>query len=310
MQAVQSLSDTVKALFYPDFAVFLERTLKQYGARLQEIRIRRDRPASLSIGSQNFFITKKFTLTQEGCDLWQMDGGTFDRLLCLMCENSLYAKEKDIAGGFITLGNGCRVGLAGRAVLEGDLVKSISNINLLSIRLTRELKGCADELMHELLWNGVERLPSALLVSPPKFGKTTILRDLCRQLSAHNLRVVLIDEKNEVAGMVRGSPSYDIGALTDVMTDIPKSTGILCALRNLSPQVIICDEIGAAGEVDAVLYGIHAGVPMILTCHSNSFEQVKKRAPINRLLDSGAVTLIASMNAKSGVGRLNEVIRM
>lgn len=309
-QVVQTITDTVKTMFPPDLAAFLESLLRQYGARLQELRIRRERPASVTIGNDNFYITKKFALTKSMVDLWQLDGGSFDRLLCLMCDNSLYSKEQDIASGFLTLGSGCRVGLAGRAVTESGRVKTLSNINLLSVRITRELRGCADDLVRELFRDGADSLPSALLVSPPKYGKTTILRDLCRQLSEKNLRVSLIDEKNEIAGMVGGNPSYDIGGLTDVLTDIPKSVGILYALRNLSPQVLVCDEIGAAEEVDAVLYGIHAGVPMILSCHGAGAEQVKKRVPINRLLESRAVTLIASMNRKSGVGRFSEVIRM
>lgn len=46
---------------------------------------------------------------------------------------------------------------------------------------------------------------NTLIVSPPKCGKTTVLRDIVRNLSGSGFKVGVCDERCEIAGSSGGS---------------------------------------------------------------------------------------------------------
>lgn len=188
-----------------------------------------------------------------------------------ICRYSVYSYEEEIAQGFVTLDGGHRVGICGTAVTKNGKITSFKDISGLNIRIARQIYGCADKLCEKAFSDG---LHSLLLAGKPLCGKTTVLRDIARQLGERR-RVVIIDSRGELSASVGGTPSLDIGLNTDALCGCEKSEGIMLALRSLNPEVIICDEIGDDGE--AVEQAVFCGVKMIASAHAGSIEELKRR---------------------------------
>lgn len=195
-----------------------------------------------------------------------------------ICRYSVYSFEEEIAQGFITLDGGHRVGICGTAVTKNGRITSFKDISGLNIRIAHQVYGCADELFKRAFSDGIHSL---LLGGKPLSGKTTVLRDLARRLGERH-RVVIIDSRNELSASVRGTPSFDVGLNTDVMCGCEKSEGIMLCLRSLSPEVIICDEIG--NDEAAIEQAMFCGVKIIASAHAGSIDQLKKRPSTRCLL--------------------------
>lgn len=194
---------------------------------------------------------------------------------------SMYACEDELRNGFITLKGGHRVGIAGEVVTENGRIKTIKNIASFNIRISRELKGCADELMRYADGN-------LLIISPPRAGKTTLLRDLLRQISGRPMENVgIVDERSEIAACYRGKPENDVGERTDVLDCCPKAEGMLMLLRSMSPTVIGVDELGKKEDVEAVLRVINCGVRVIATIHGENLEEIIRKEVFQELLKEG-----------------------
>ncbi len=229
--------------------------------------------------------------------------GTLNRL----CNFSLYAFQDCIAKGFVTFGNGYRAGLCGTAVYENDNVKSMKNISSINIRIAREHIGAADTLMREVFAGGLKNL---ILAGPPASGKTTMLRDLSRQLagSGSYYKLVLVDERQELAGA--GSGGNDVGISCDVLSGFPKSQAVIQAVRTMSPQYIICDEIGSLEEVAAVEQGINSGVKFALSVHGGSMREVLSRPQIKRLLRSGTFEYLVMLKTSEKPCEIDEIKKL
>lgn len=195
-----------------------------------------------------------------------------------ICRYSVYSFESEIAQGFITLDGGHRVGICGTAVMNGGKIASIKDISGLNIRIAHQRLGCADELYERVF---SRELHSLLLGGKPLSGKTTMLRDLARILGERH-RVTLIDSRGELSASSRGTPSFDIGINTDALCGVEKSDGIMLALRTLSPEIIICDEIGSDGA--AIEQAMFCGVKIVASAHADSIAQLKNRPATRDIL--------------------------
>lgn len=201
---------------------------------------------------------------------------------------SLYAYEEEIKGGFITMPGGNRVGICGRAVCDREGLKTIRNISFVNIRMAHQIKGCSDKIMEQLYEN--EMFLHTLIVSPPCCGKTTLLRDIIRNVSdgfgAHVGQTVgLVDERSEIAACNLGIPQNDIGIRTDVMDGCPKAFGMSMLIRSMSPGVLAVDEIGSKDEVTAIKYAINCGTKILATIHGSSIEELLKKPEVKTLLE-------------------------
>ncbi|ADL51667.1 stage III sporulation protein AA [Clostridium cellulovorans] len=192
---------------------------------------------------------------------------------------SIYAFEDEIRQGFLTLKEGHRVGICGECVIENGEIKIIKNIASLNIRMAREIYGCSNSVIEYILRD--QGIYNTIIISPPKCGKTTMLRDITRQLSdgiadnnVSGRRVCVIDERSEIAACKLGVPEMDVGLRTDVLDGCPKAIGIMMAIRTLAPDIIVCDEIGTEKDLNSIISACTCGVNIISTIHGQSIEDL------------------------------------
>ena len=195
-----------------------------------------------------------------------------------LCRNSVHSFAREISEGYITLPGGHRVGFCGTAVGQGGKLSTIKDISSLNIRFAREVRGCAGELCSRAFRDG---LCSLVVCGKPLSGKTTILRDMARILGDTH-RVAVVDTRGEISGVYEGVPALDIGENTDVLNGYSRADGIMCALRSLSPEVIICDEIG--GDAEEIRQCMNCGVKLVVSAHAGSIPELMSRPALQGLL--------------------------
>ena len=191
-----------------------------------------------------------------------------------ICSYSVHSHSDDIKEGFITLPSGHRAGIYGTAVLdENKSMKSVRDIAGISIRIAREIIGCADGIN----FNHKQNL---LICGAPSSGKTTIVRDIARKLTERGCKVAVVDSRGEIGAASGGVTQNIFGETVCVLTGYPKSLGMDIALRTLSPEVIVCDEIGSKEDMAAILDCGRCGVSVIATAHCGDVEDLKTRGNI------------------------------
>lgn len=225
---------------------------------------------------------------------------------------SLYAYEEDIRQGFITIKGGHRIGIAGECVMEKGEVKTIRNISSINVRICREVIGCSDKVMKYIASS--HRVYNTIIISPPKCGKTTILRDIARNISngvsslgINGRKVVVIDERSEIGACHFGIPQSDLGIRTDVLDNCLKKEGLIMAIRSLSPEILICDEIGTKGDIEALIMAFNSGVNIITTIHGFDVEDLYKRKVLSDLLDNEILERAIILSNRNGVGTIEKV---
>lgn len=258
---------------------------------LEEIRIRAYRPMQIICSGYSGVIETEL-IDERVCAM----------LLERLCDYSSYSHEDERKNGFITLRGGYRVGLCGR--MGGK--NSVGRVSGFNIRIAREWKGCADGLMPNIIGKD-GRAVSTLLLSAPGVGKTTMLRDIARQLSdgcvCNGKKIAIADERSEIAGAYLGIPTLDVGARTDVMDGWPKAQAIQMLIRTMSPEVIVTDEIGGTEDAAALGEAARCGVAVIASAHARDAESAKERPELTSLLKAGLFERIVELyrNGK-GVG--------
>lgn len=274
------MENSILQLFPAQYRPFWKRTAMEQ-EHIQEIRLRIDRPVVLHMKGREVFLTSQGEFVDSPLYARSVDRKELEELLEHICHYSPYAFEEELRRGFVTVAGGHRVGVAGQAVLEADgTIRNIKNISFLNIRVSHQLKGVADKVLPRIYQNGV--LKSALIISPPGCGKTTLLRDLVRQISDGNsfcrgMTVGVVDERSELAGSFLGRPQNDIGMRTDVLDGCPKEKGMLLLLRSMSPQVIAIDELGSDGELKALRQAAACGCKILATIHGEDRRDVERR---------------------------------
>ncbi len=244
-------------------------------SKLQEIRLRIGKP--LIIVSDNIeFVLHKIIEKEELMEILEY-----------VSNYSLYAFENELKQGFITIEGGHRVGMTGQVQIEDGEVKNIKHISSMNIRVSHEVLNCADVIFPYITED--KQICNTLIISPPRCGKTTMLRDLIRQVSDGNrwvrgCTVGVVDERSELGGCYLGVPQNQLGIRTDILDCCPKSKGMLMLVRSMAPQVIAVDEIGSIEDIHALEYAMHCGCKMIATVHGASMEEIRKKPFLDELV--------------------------
>lgn len=283
--------------------------------RLEEIRLRLWRPLMVVMCDEDLVLRGDGRPASEPADGYVVTDRDILETLELVSDSSIYALEEELRHGFVTLRGGHRVGLAGRVMVENGRVKGIKQVSGFNVRVSREVPGAADPILGYVLREGECSIYNTLIVSPPRCGKTTILRDLLRQLSdgtpwlgRMGLKVGVVDERSEIAACLGGVPQNDVGVRTDVLDGCPKALGMMMLLRSLSPDVIGTDEIGSEEDARAIGEAVNAGVRIVATAHASTVVELERRASLRGLMRGEAFQRIVFLGRSRGVGSLEAIL--
>ena len=314
MEEISDFERDILRFISPDLRNAIRRMSVRDLMGTEEIRFRVNKPIMIQNYKGSFFLDASGELKTKAENSVFVNQEQIVKTLELISENSIYAFQDEIRNGYITLRGGHRVGITGKAVLDGTGIKNLKDISGLNIRISREIKGCSSEILKYIV-QGENDIYNTLIISPPKCGKTTILRDIARSISdgaanfgLKGLKVGIVDERSEIAACFKGSPQKQVGVRTDVLDACPKQLGMSMLLRSMSPDVIITDEIGSSGDKEALMQVINAGVKIITTAHGYSISQLKLRKEVLSMLEEKVFERLVVLSSKNGPGTLEEVI--
>ncbi|WP_369902663.1 stage III sporulation protein AA [Bacillus manliponensis] len=271
----------------------------EYYHDLEEIRIRIGRPIECIARGEAHFLHH----------IVKAEDGTY--LLNKLSQFSIYTMEEELRRGYVTLRGGHRVGLAGKVVTEHGAVKIIRDVSSFNFRIARQKIGIAHPLLPYLY---DKRWLNTMIIGPPQTGKTTLLRDVSRCMSAGvtaaripSCKVGIVDERSEIAGCVKGVPQYEFGSRVDVLDACPKAEGMMMMIRSMSPDVLIVDEIGRQEDSEAIMEAVHAGVQLFISAHGYSYEDIIKRPSLQPLLKLGVFERFVELSKAKGPGTVMQI---
>lgn len=241
---------------------------------VSEIRLRYCQVVSLVKKSKEIFLVTEKVAQKD-----------LEYVLAKACEYSLHSVQSQISRGYLTMEGGHRLGICGSVVMEDGKVSTLKDISSISIRIAKEFTGIAKKLVPQLIENG--QFHNTLLLSPPGFGKTTLLRDMIKELSTSLFRVSVVDERGEIAAMQHGMARFDVGQSTDVLDGCPKSMGLLFLLRSMNPQILAVDEITEEEDVESLIQVSGCGVKLLATAHGATSSDLFARPVYQRLMAFG-----------------------
>ena len=271
-QIIRVLSESVQKIIEQERMDFSE---------LQEIRLRIGQPVTVLYQNEELILP---TMYSEKKRLGKQE---MKETIEHISNYSLYAYEHELKQGFITIEGGHRVGMAGQVIMEGGKIKNMKYISSINIRVSHEVLDCANKIFPYITYN--KQMYHTLIISPPRCGKTTLLRDVIRQISDGNrwikgCTVGVVDERSELGGCYLGVIQNNHGRRTDILDRWPKADGMIMLIRSMAPQVVAVDEIGAKEDVHAIEYAMHCGCKMLATAHGDSMEEICKKPIFEKLI--------------------------
>lgn len=283
----------------------LERAAVFYEAEANEIILRSKRPVVIECADKRYYLTGNGVLTacSTESDILTTTTEELLHIFKSICNYSVYSRQQEINNGYITIDNGVRVGICGTAIADDGAIVNIKDITTLCFRISSEVKGCAEKLLSK-----VDPLDGILVIGPPCSGKTTMIRDMARLLS-EKYKVSVLDERNELSAVNGGCFAYDIG-LSDVVVNMKKSEGVGFALRSLSPDILICDELGGREDIKAMNETIRCGIAFIATLHARSLSELKQRKSTSDILRSGAFRYVVALCDRRHAGTVKKIYEL
>lgn len=283
---------------YCSFGNDFQNAVKNINKEINEVRIRSDKPVVIYINGKPYLLEKygNISMLENYSELNSYIIISINELknaFARLCEYSVYKHQNNINNGFITVHGGHRIGICGTAVASAENIKSVIDITSLNIRIAREYIGCSDIFLKLVnIENGV------LICGVPSTGKTTLLRDLSRNLSVSFCKKIsVIDERSEITSSFNGQSIFDMG-FCDIYCGYKKRRGVIQAIRTMSPDYIICDEL-TGNDIESVMCTVNYGVKLIATVHCDSLDNALKNPSISSLLRTHAFGKIVFLKSNS-----------
>ena len=269
--------ERLKKILPPDMQKMLNYT------NIEEIRISRNSNPLIITGNTMSFV--------DYC----ISDAVFNGIIDHICNGSYHTQASTINKGYINAGNGIRVGVCGQAILDNERVYAITQINSLCIRVPKLLRNVSNRLFS--IFGSADTIPSILFFSSPGVGKTTLLRDMIIKLigKPYYKKLCLLDSREELYINDMGT-----SPLLFVYRGYTKQSAFEAAVRTMSPDVIVTDEIANEDESKQILKYQNCGVSIIATTHASSFERLIERPFIRPLYDSKCFDFYCGINRKKG----------
>lgn len=297
-----------------DIKLILSKIPTFYKENIEEIRLRVSCPLSIYAKGQDYFITENGNISNDHKDGVIISLEQINKSFQLVTNYSVYALQDEIQNGFITIKGGHRVGIGGKIIYGNLGIENIKNISSLNYRIGREKLGISKDIIPYLI-DGKGDFYNTLIISPPQCGKTTLLRDIIRNLSNGNesgikrgYKIGLVDERSEIAGVYNGIPQKQVGIRTDILDSCKKSLGIIILIRAMSPEIVAVDEIGSLEDAKAIEEALRAGIKVIATVHGSSIEDIKMKSSLKDLFTERIFKRFIILDNSSGVGTIKEII--
>lgn len=226
-----------------------------------------------------------------------------EEIFYTLCGGSVHSHQSEIAFGYITLPGGCRVGIGGQFLEHPEQGVVLQKLRSLNLRIARQKNIVLPEMLRDILQKPFTGL---LIVGEPDSGKTTLLRAIVHALTQQKKLVTVIDERGEIFPEQNRLTAQGIEPV-DVISGIAKDRAVQMALRTLSPQVILLDELGGMQEVEALEQGLFSGMDFVATLHASSLEEAFRRPQVQALKARDALRAMALLRGRHFPGQVKEV---
>lgn len=273
--------------------------------KISELRLRAGLPTVLEYAGRQFL--GEAGLTQEiGEALRPTSQEIFD-IVFRACESSIYSFNEEIKQGFVTLRDGSRIGLCGEVVVENGQVKTIKNFSSINIRFPHLIKNCSLSVLKYLY--DEKSVFNTIIYGSPAVGKTTFIRDICTHLCDKHIvhNALVVDERREICASNNGQNSLYAGSFVDVYSGGIKEKCISSAIRTMSPEVIILDEISTQDDANALHSLVGAGIKFVATTHCASIDELRHKPILHEFLSFGVVERFIELSSRNGQGTVEYV---
>lgn len=279
-------------------------------ATIREVRFRSGRPLSVCVGNGELYVNLRGECTNNhSFNTFIIKQDDIYESFKSLCGYSVHTYQNEICNGYITINGGHRAGICGTAVISDGKLVNIRDLSSINLRIAREHFGASKQLINEAYTKDVCGL---LIAGAPLSGKTTLLKDLIYRISSgkgiEQKKVCVVDERGELSAMLNGVPQNNIGISCDVLDGFPKKLGMSIAIRTMSPQIVVLDEIGDEEDAISIEGCLNSGVKVIATVHAGNLNELISRKHILSAIKTGAFEKIAFLEGAENPTSISRIL--